>query len=147
VFQAFSSFFNGLNIGILSLEPSYLEFLIAGPHASDEEKENGRKAALILPLRRRPNWTLATILLGVASTNALLSIFLSDLIGALPGFIVSTATIVLVSEIIPQAMFNRYSLTLSAYSVYIAYPAMVLFAPAAWPVSKLLDFVLGQEDD
>ena len=59
------------------------------------------RAAKILPLRRRGNLLLCTILLGNVSVNSGLSILMGDLTNGLTGLLVSTAVITMFGEIIP----------------------------------------------
>ena len=57
--------------------------------------------------------------------------------------IISTALIVLFSEIIPQAICSRHGLAIGAF---LAIPVRVLIGfwyIIAWPIAKLLDTLLG----
>lgn len=46
-------------------------------------------------------------------------------------------------EIIPQAVCTRYGLAVGAYSAWFVQILMYLCFVLAWPISKILDFVLG----
>jgi metal transporter CNNM len=48
-------------------------------------------------------------------------------------------------EIIPQAVCTRYGLAVGAYSAWIVQALMVLTSPMSYPLSRLLDWVLGSE--
>lgn len=57
--------------------------------------------------------------------------------------IVSTALLVMFSEIIPQAIFSKHGLAIGAM---FAYPVRVLIGIwfiLSWPISKFLDLLLG----
>ncbi|KAL6978211.1 Metal transporter cnnm2 [Sarracenia purpurea var. burkii] len=58
---------------------------------------------------------------------------------------VSTLAIVICGEICPQAVCSRHGLAIGAKTIYITKTVMVLTAPLSWPLSRLLDWVLGEE--
>ena len=93
--------FSGMNLGIISLDPGYLELLCMGPFESKEDEWEAIYAKRILPLRRRGNLLLCTILLGNVAVNSILSILMADLTSGLLGVIISTLVIMLFGEIIP----------------------------------------------
>lgn len=46
-------------------------------------------------------------------------------------------------EIIPQAVCTRYGLAVGASCAPFVRLLMLITAPIAWPISKILDYVLG----
>ena len=48
-------------------------------------------------------------------------------------------------EIIPQAVCSRYGLQVGAYSAWFVRALMALCAVVAWPISKVLDALLGHD--
>ena len=48
-------------------------------------------------------------------------------------------------EVLPQAVCSRYGLLIGAYSAWFVTALMWLAMPIAWPISKLLDKLLGTE--
>ena len=48
-------------------------------------------------------------------------------------------------EIIPQAVCTRYGLAVGAYSAWFVQALMVLTSPLSYPLSRLLDWVLGSD--
>lgn len=48
-------------------------------------------------------------------------------------------------EIIPQAVCSRYGLVIGAASSWLVRGLMLVCAPIAWPLSKLLDLTLGRD--
>ena len=77
--------------------------------------------------------------------NAALSILLADKTDGVVGFVLSTSLIVVFGEIIPQALCSRYALEIGAKTVWLVWPMMALLAVIAYPISWILDRVLGEE--
>ena len=48
-------------------------------------------------------------------------------------------------EIIPQALCTRYGLAIGAYSAWFVRALMVAVGVVSWPISKVLDHLLGSE--
>jgi hypothetical protein len=48
-------------------------------------------------------------------------------------------------EIIPQALCTRYGLAIGAYSAWFVWALMWAVGAVSWPVSKVLDYLLGTE--
>lgn len=140
VLIGFSGLFSGLNLGLMGLDKIGLEIILAS-----ENQAHVRAAQKIKPLRDRGNWLLCTLLLGNVAVNAELSILLADKTSGSIGFVVSTVLIVIFGEIVPQALCSRYALEIGSRTVYVVWPLMFLMAAAAWPISWVLDRLLGEE--
>jgi len=142
-----SGLFSGLNLGLMSLTEDDLRLIINGSDTPTEV----RHAKRLIPLRKRGNLLLCTLLLGNTLVNAMIAILLdglsgSPIIGPLStGALVTTGTIVVFGEIVPQSVCSRHALAIGAASTPIVYFFMVLCFPIAWPVAQLLDHVLGRE--
>ncbi|XP_066506904.1 metal transporter CNNM4 isoform X2 [Hoplias malabaricus] len=136
-----SGMFSGLNLGLMALDP--MELRIVQSCGTDKEKRYARK---IEPIRRKGNYLLCSLLLGNVLVNTTLTIFLDDLIGSGLGAVVaSTVGIVIFGEIVPQALCSRHGLAVGANTIMVTKLFMLLTFPLSFPVSKLLDCVLGQE--
>ena len=135
-----SALFSGLTLGLMSLDPQQLELAIAG-----DDEERRRQALHILPLRKRGNLLLCTLLLGNTFVNAGIAILTASFTNGLIGGFVSTAFILCFGEIIPQSFCSRNGLAAGAKTVDIVRIFIVLLFPVAWPMSKVLDRVLGEE--
>jgi len=96
-----SGSFSGLNLGVLGLDTKDLEMMSEGPYETKEDEKQGRLARKVLPLRRRGNLLLCTILLGNVMVNSLLSILMADIAGGGIALVSSTALIVVFGEILP----------------------------------------------
>ncbi|TKS84953.1 Metal transporter CNNM4 [Collichthys lucidus] len=136
-----SGMFSGLNLGLMALDP--MELRIVQSCGTDKEKKDARK---IEPIRSKGNYLLCSLLLGNVLVNTTLTILLDDLIGSGLGAVVaSTVGIVIFGEIVPQALCSRHGLAVGANTIMLTKFFMLLTFPLSFPVSKLLDVLLGQE--
>ena len=136
-----SGLFSGLNLGLMSFSDEDLRIIVEG---SPDEQER-RDAATIQPLRKTGNLLLCTLLLGNTLVNAMIAILLSDMTSGVVGGLVTTALIVVFGEIIPQSVCSRYALRIGARSVPLVWLFVGVCFVAAYPIAKLLDYVLGGE--
>ncbi|XP_029371583.1 metal transporter CNNM4 isoform X2 [Echeneis naucrates] len=136
-----SGMFSGLNLGLMALDP--MELRIVQSCGTDKEKRYARK---IEPIRSKGNYLLCSLLLGNVLVNTTLTILLDDLIGSGLGAVVaSTVGIVIFGEIVPQALCSRHGLAVGANTIKVTKLFMFLTFPLSFPISKLLDVLLGQE--
>jgi len=70
---------------------------------------------------------------------------MGDLTSGLMGLLVSTAIITVFGEIIPQAVCSRYALIVGAHTTYLVWFFVFLTFPISFPISAILDKVLGEE--
>ncbi|KAM5227806.1 metal transporter CNNM4 [Ctenodactylus gundi] len=141
VLLVLSGIFSGLNLGLMALDP--MELRIVQNCGTEKEKKYARK---IEPIRRKGNYLLCSLLLGNVLVNTSLTILLDSLIGS--GFVsvaFSTIGIVIFGEIVPQSLCSRHGLAVGANTIFITKFFMLLTFPLSFPISKLLDFFLGQE--
>ncbi|EFA80848.1 Ancient conserved domain protein 2 [Heterostelium album PN500] len=118
--RTLSGLFAGLTLGIMSLDITGLEIVIAS--GSPSESKYAKK---IYPVRQRGNLLLCTLLLGNVSVNTLLSILMADMTSGFVGFLLSTAIILIAGEIIPQAACSRHALAVGAHTIWIALDVML----------------------
>ncbi|KAG8551614.1 hypothetical protein GDO81_004182 [Engystomops pustulosus] len=136
-----SGMFSGLNLGLMALDP--MELRIVQNCGTDREKNYAKR---IEPVRRQGNYLLCSLLLGNVLVNTTLTILLDDIAGSgLVAVVVSTIGIVIFGEIVPQAICSRHGLAVGANTIFLTKFFMMMTFPASYPVSKLLDCVLGQE--
>lgn len=136
----FSSLFSGLNLGLMSLDRTDLKIICN----TGTEKEQ-KYARAITPVRSHGNYLLCSILLGNVMVNSTFTILLDDLTSGLIAVITSTLAIVIFGEITPQAICSRHGLAIGAKTIFITKCVMALTCPLSYPISKLLDWLLGEE--
>uniref|UniRef100_A0A8D0AZ38 Metal transporter n=1 Tax=Salvator merianae TaxID=96440 RepID=A0A8D0AZ38_SALMN len=141
VLLGLSGMFSGLNLGLMALDP--MDLRIVKNCGTPKEKQY---ATMIEPIRRTGNYLLCSLLLGNVLVNVSLTILFDIIFGAnLVAIVVSTIGIVIIGEIVPQAVCSRHGLAVGAKTVYITWFVMFLTFPLSYPISKMLDCLLGQE--
>jgi len=132
---------SGLTIGLLSLDKQTIQILCKAGEA-----EQKRYAEKILPLVSRHHLLLVTLLLCNAAAMEALPIFLDQLVSPTLAIIISVSFVLLFGEVIPQALCSRYGLAIGAFFAPIVWVLIALCFVIAWPISKILDFCVGQSD-
>jgi hypothetical protein len=96
-----SAIFSGLTLGLMSLDITGLEIVMAG-----DDPKQAEYAKNIYPVRKKGNLLLCTLLLGNVAVNSLLSIIMASFTSGTVGFLTSTILIVIFGEILPQALVS-----------------------------------------
>ncbi|KAH9065016.1 hypothetical protein EDB87DRAFT_1803780 [Lactarius vividus] len=137
----------GLTLGLMGLDELHLRVLST---SSENEKERKDAAQVLKLLNKGRHWVLVVLLLGNVIVNESLPIFLDGALGGgVAAIVISTTMIGIISHhtrIIPQAVSVRHGLSIGARCVPVVLTLMYFFAPIAWPIAKLLDYVLGKSD-
>ncbi|TID23921.1 hypothetical protein CANINC_003082 [Pichia inconspicua] len=134
--------FAGLTLGLMGQDEIYLKVIAS----SGTEKEKVAANKVLKLLDRGKHWLLVTLLLSNVITNETLPVILDRLLGG--GFAAvfsSTVAIVIFGEIIPQSICVRYGLELGAFFSPYVLCLMYFMYPVAYPIAKLLDYILGQD--
>lgn len=143
-FVLLGGLFAGLTLGLMGLDELHLRVLST---SSDNMQERENAAKVLRLLNKGRHWVLVVLLLGNVIVNESLPIFLDDALGGgIAAIVMSTAAIVVFGEIIPQAVSVRYGLSIGATCAPVVLGMMYIFAPIAWPIAKLLDYVLGKSE-
>lgn len=135
----FAGLMSGLTLGLMSLGLVDLEVLMKSGTPRDK-----KYAAKILPVVQKQHLLLCTLLIGNALAMEALPIFLDALVPAWGAILISVTLILMFGEILPQSVCSRYGLAVGATMTPIVRCLVCLFFPITYPISKLLDFVLGK---
>jgi hypothetical protein len=137
----FAAIFNGLNLGLMSLNINELRLLMKTSDSLDERKY----AENILPLRKNGNFLLCSILLSLTLSMSVSTLLLDDMTDGLLAGIISTIVLCIFSEILPQAICSKFALPIGSYTRKFTYFFLILMSPVAYPFSRLVDCILGKE--
>jgi Cyclin M transmembrane N-terminal domain len=99
----FSALVSGLTLGLLALDVTGLEIVMAG-----DDPRLAQYARNIYPIRKQGNWLLCTLVLANVAVNSFLSILMAEFTGGVVGFVTSTVLIVIFGEILPQAAVRDF---------------------------------------
>ncbi|GJU33113.1 DUF21 domain-containing protein-like protein isoform X1 [Tanacetum coccineum] len=136
----FAGLMSGLTLGLMSLSLVDLEVLLKSGTPKDR-----KFAAKILPVVKKQHLLLCTLLICNAAAMEALPIFLDGLVTAWGAILISVTLILLFGEIIPQSVCTRYGLAIGAYVAPFVRVLVWVCFPVAYPISKLLDYLLGHE--
>jgi len=132
-----SGMFSGLTIGLLGLSVDDVQ------RSSDLGDKN---AIRVLPIIKKGNLLLVTLLLGNTAVNSSLSIYLGGMVGeGIVAGVLSTGLILIFGEILPAAILTRHALLVGARVAGLVKVLTFFFYPVAGPIALVLDRVLGKE--
>ncbi|KAF9026831.1 DUF21-domain-containing protein [Hymenopellis radicata] len=148
--------FAGLTLGLMGLDELHLRVLAA---SSDDPREKAHARKVLRLMGRGRHWVLVVLLLGNVIINESLPIFLDSAIGGgVTAVALSTVAIGKsssfsrnnVAERIHSYFWRslsvRYGLAIGAACAPFVLAMMWIFAPVAWPIAKLLDWILGANE-
>ncbi|XP_039141225.1 DUF21 domain-containing protein At2g14520 isoform X1 [Dioscorea cayenensis subsp. rotundata] len=135
----FAGLMSGLTLGLMSLSLVDLEVLVKAGQPQDQSN-----AAKILPVVKNQHLLLCTLLIGNSLAMEALPIFLDALVPSWGAILISVTLILAFGEIIPQAVCSRYGLSVGARLAGVVRVLLLVFFPIAYPISKLLDWLLGK---
>ncbi|VDM06721.1 unnamed protein product [Wuchereria bancrofti] len=143
-----SALFSGLNLSFTSVAISELNII---SRVGDAYKS--RLAKNIIPVRKHLNWLICTFTTANAIINCGLSLLLENFLeyisdGRLPFLpltLVTCIITVIFGELLPLAICNRRGLQIASKTRYVTWFTMIVLSPVAWPISKILDIVLGSQ--
>ncbi|KAA8536312.1 hypothetical protein F0562_028790 [Nyssa sinensis] len=134
----FAGLMSGLTLGLMSMSLVDLEVLAKSGTPKDK-----KHAAKILPVVKNQHLLLCTLLICNAAAMEALPIFLDSLVSAWGAILISVTLILLFGEIIPQSVCSRHGLAIGAAVAPVVQVLVWICFPVAFPISKLLDFLLG----
>ncbi|XP_068698745.1 uncharacterized protein [Montipora foliosa] len=136
----FAGLMSGLTMGLLSLDILSLKVLQRGGKPIEQ-----KHATKILPIVEKHHLLLVTLLLANAAAVESMPIFMDRISSPIIAICVSVTAVLLFGEVVPQALCTRYGLAIGAVMAPFVKLLMVLLFVVAWPISKLLDCLLGHE--
>ncbi|CDP16907.1 unnamed protein product [Coffea canephora] len=139
ILMLFAGLMNGLTLGYMSMNLVDLEVLVKS--GASKSRLYARR---ILSLVKRRHLLLCTLLISKAFAVEALPIFLHHLIPETATILISSALILIFSEIIPHSVCSKHGLVAGAAMAPAVHLLVWICFPAAYPISKLLDFLLGR---
>lgn len=137
VFVGMSAICSGLNLSLMSLDVADLKRKARGGDA---------RAKLVLPLRENSHLSLASILFSNVAVISATSLVLEHRFNGLIAGLASTLLIVVFGEILPQAMFIKSSLSVTAAFATVLRVMIIVTYPVSKPLQLLLDVLFKHED-
>ncbi|KAI6683793.1 hypothetical protein NL676_029706 [Syzygium grande] len=137
----FAGIMSGLTLGLMSLGLVDLEILQRSGTIAEK-----KQAAAILPVVQKQHQLLVTLLLCNALAMEALPIYLDKLFNQYVAIVLSVTFVLAFGEVIPQAICTRYGLAVGANFVWLVRILMIICYPIAYPVGKVLDWVLGHNE-
>jgi metal transporter CNNM len=131
-----SAICSGLNIAVMSLDIGDLR---------RKAKLGNRQAKRVLPLRKRTHLTLASILLTNVAAVSATSLVLNQRLNGWVSGLVSTLLIVILGEVMPQALFSRNPLAWSSLFAPLLKLMIAITYVVSRPLQILLDLLFPHE--
>jgi len=120
-----------------------MEMEIKARSGTEIEKKYSQK---LIPIINRHHLLLVTVMLWNASATEALPIFLNELVPEYLAIIISVTLVLFVGEIIPAAILTGpKQLQITASLAPLVYLVMAIFFPLAYPISLVLDYIIGHE--
>ena len=129
---------SGLTVALLSMDELNMRIIEASGSAYEIEC-----AQLITPLLKRRNLLLVTLLVCNAIAMEALPIYMVKIVPTHVAIFLSVTLVLLFSEVIPQAVFSRFRLSVGAVLARFVLFLMTLLYPICWPIGELLDRTVG----
>ncbi|KAJ7199433.1 hypothetical protein GGX14DRAFT_525155 [Mycena pura] len=132
----------GLTLALMGLDELHLMVLSV---SSDDPAEQANATKVLALLQKGRHWVLVVLLISNVIVNESLPIFLDSAIGGGFAAVALSTTAIVIFGIIPQALSVRYGLSIGAACAPIVLGLMYLLAPIAYPIARLLDYLLGAD--
>ncbi|RZC93963.1 hypothetical protein C5167_016657 [Papaver somniferum] len=138
----FAGIMSGLTLGLMSLGLVDLQILQSSGTPSEK-----KQAAAILPVVQKQHQLLVTLLLCNACAMEALPLYLDRVFNPFLAIVLSVTFVLAFGEVIPQAICTRYGLAVGANFVWLVRILMIVCYPIAYPIGKILDLVLGHNNE
>ncbi|KAG2396181.1 DUF21 domain-containing protein [Vigna angularis] len=150
----FAGLMSGLTLGLMSL--SLVDLEVLAKSGTPHDRNNAGEISLlalwkltitILPVVRNQHLLLCTLLICNAVAMEALPVFLDSLVVWWGAILIAVTLILLFGEIIPQSICSRHGLAIGATVAPAVRVLVWICFPVAYPISKLLDFLLGHRHE
>lgn len=133
-----SGLMSGLTIGLASIDHLTLEI------AAKQSKKMEVSAKNIFAVINQHHWMLVTLLFCNACCLEALPIYLSKAVSELYAILFSIFGVLVVGEIIPQAICTGpQQIQIAELLCPVVLGLMYVTLPITWPIAKFLDIILG----
>lgn len=127
----------GLTIGFVSLDITQIKILI---------RTGDKKINRLRFLLHHHHLALVSLILVNAIGNEALPVFLSRFLNESGAIVLSTTLVLLIGELIPSAIFSGpKTISIMAFCAPLIYVTIFISFPVAYPLSKILDWLIGGE--
>ena len=135
-----SGLLSGLKVAVFSLD--YLTLKVLSTAGKQHEQKYAKR---IMPLVRQQHLLLVTFLVSNAAILVSLPILLHKITSHVIAIVVSVTAVLFFGEILPHAIISRCGLAMGGIFSPLILLFMIILFPISWPLSKLLDCLLGSE--
>ncbi|CAB3403020.1 unnamed protein product [Caenorhabditis bovis] len=139
--------FSGLNLAIMSYSTKDLQMI----EEFDTNTANRLRASQVLSIRRNPNFVLCSVILGNVLCNTGITLIL-DYFAQVAGWdgsvvvaVSSTLFQLVFTEILPAIICTKQALYFASRLRYIVIFFMVLTCVLTYPISRILDWIIGKD--
>ncbi|KAI5444363.1 hypothetical protein KIW84_012840 [Lathyrus oleraceus] len=137
--MAFAAISSALALGLLSFSQVDLEVLIKAGQPQIQ-----KNAAKIMSIVKNEHLILCTLLMAKSLALEGVSVLMEEMFPEWVSVLLAAAIVSIIAEVIPQALNSRYGLRFGATMSPFVRVLLLLFFPVAYPISKLLDYLLGK---
>jgi len=133
-------FVSGIIPGISSIDMTNLNALQKSSSPDDQ-----RTAKRVIPLVQRRHLMLVTFYLLKLAGIVIFPIYLSQISNPWVGVVISIFIVLFFSEIIPPGIFKKHGLSIMASAYWLMWFFVAVTFVISWPLSKLLEVMLGKQ--
>lgn len=131
----------GLIMCTFSLDSNRLRGLAQGSNPKEAQK-----AEKLLKLLQEPHWVLITFLIWNDIALEMMPLLLNAILNPVLAIVMSVLVTLVFCELIPQAFFLHHAFDVCAFLYPVVVFLMYLCSPIAWPLGKLLDYLVGDKE-
>ncbi|KAK2420927.1 CBS domain protein with a domain protein [Trifolium repens] len=139
IFMIFAATSSALALGLLSFSQVDLEVLV-----KVGQPQIQKNAAKIMSIVKNEHLILCTLLMAKSLALEGVSVLMEEMFPEWISVLLAAALVSIIAEVIPQALNSRYGLRFGATMSPFVRVLLLLFFPVAYPISKLLDYLLGK---